>query len=462
MEKTGKPFIWNGINLDEKRHIMDAPADEAVMSIYTSGAMSTLRSLLVDDMASNSSPVSEELPKVMFDFLKSELQHPFTEEDIAYFTKTHAIWKEKGMKFVYILLFRALPYTYMAEKPANVLKMTKLLIEQPERRIFETAQFVFDVMEEKWWEPDKRGLLTALKVRIMHASMRHLLLSGSDGSQWNNDWGKPISQEDLVATNHVFSLEFFKGMKLLGDELTAEEQEAWFHTWITIGKIMGIQQDLVCKNVDEAWELQHMIYEHLFNDPTEAGIPLAKALVGLMVHFHLPEELTLLMMKKMLEDDQFPDCYNRMLGPSYREAYPGLFTNPVTQEEKEQDRLALNKRFHFHVKNYHDSLLLVKEKYNKLKNEKKGFLGWIARLINWIIGEGKKVQLFEDHLKQLHDLLYKEGTDIPVDELEEDAIVDIMSTMGGIMVAILSLYFRPGKQSGFRIPDDLQQLWALK
>ncbi len=472
MESIGKQFIWNGIDLNKQRLIMDDPADEAVMSIYQSNAMSELRNLLIN-MASNDSPVSTELPEAMQHFVNKELAYPFTKEDIAYFQQTHAIWKEKGMKFIFILLFRALPYTYMAEKPANVLKMTKLLVEQPERRIFETAQFVFDVMDSNWWEPYKRGLLTALKVRIMHASMRHLLLSGSDGVQWNEAWGKPISQEDLVATNQVFSLEFFKGMGMLKDVLTEEEQKAWFHTWITIGKIMGIKEELVCKDVKEAWSLQHMIYDHLFNDPTVAGIPLAKALVGLMVHFHLPEELTLLMMKKMLADDQFPDCFERMLGPSYQDKYPYLFVKPVTDADKEANAKLLKERFHFHINAYYNAIKDIKikieieedkiEKGTGLLNQiGKFIIGLVKQLMKWITNEKQKIHMFEAHLKQLHAILHKDGSDIPVEKLEEDAIIDIMSAMGGIMVAILSVYFRPGKKSGFRIPSDLQELWALK
>ena len=75
--------------------------------------------------------------------------------------------------------------------------MTKLLEEHTDRRIIETAQFVFDVMEKNWWEPDKRGLLTAIKIRIMHSAMRLIILDSTEnGKKWNKDWGMPISQED--------------------------------------------------------------------------------------------------------------------------------------------------------------------------------------------------------------------------------------------------------------------------
>ena len=458
METTAKQFIWHGIDLNDQRLIMDDPADKAVMSIYDSNAMTELRSLLIN-MAQNDSPVSDALPDAMRDFVKSELAYPFTDEDITAFKQTHEIWKKEGMKFIFILMFRALPYTYMAEKPANVLKMTKLLVDQPERRIFETAQFVFDVMDTNWWEPDKRGILTALKVRIMHASMRHLLLTNKEGEIYNEAWGKPISQEDLIATNQVFSLEIFKGMGMLSSTLSDSDQKAWFHTWITIGKIMGIKDDLISKDVAEAWTLQHSIYNHLFNDPTVAGIPLAKALVGVMVHFHLPEELTLLMMKRMLADDQFPDCFDRMLGPSYKDIYPDLFKQPITIQEKNEHKKLLNGKFHAHMKTLYNTLNDKKNDY-QLKDANKGE-GFFARLFQFFRTIEKKNHLFVVHLEMIKSIIHIEGSDIAKDTLEEDAITDIMNAMGGIMVSVLSMYFRTGKNSGFRIPKDLQELWSL-
>jgi hypothetical protein len=464
MENSKHQFFWKGIDLEAFRQVMDKPADEAVQAVFDSTSMDHLRTLLVG-LAQNDSLVSDQLPKPMSDFIKSELAFSFSEEDIKLFNQTHEVWKEKGIKFVFILFFRALPYTYMAEKPANVLKMTKLLIEQPERRIFETAQFVFDVMDKNWWEPDKRGILTALKVRIMHSAMRHIILNNKDGKKWNEDWGNPISQEDLVATNQVFSLEFFKGMSMLGDTLNSEEQKAWFHTWKIIGKIMGIKDELICKDVEEAWKLQHTVYDHLFNDQTEAGIPLTKALVETMHHFHLPVKLTLFMMRRMLADEQYPDCFERMLGPSYKELYPDFFVRPQTDQEKKDHKKRLHQDFHHDLKEFHATLRQEMGNYQKSKPKQ----GYITRLLDWvfkIFGRiEKRSNLIDTHVGILHEIMDQVGIDGLIDEfdelVEEEIVTKSMSAVGGIMVSILSVHFREGKQSGFRIPADLREHWSL-
>lgn len=461
METTTSQFVWNGIDLEALRNVMDKPSDEAVLSILDSQSMDHLRTLLIN-MAKNDSVDSAELPKPMYDLVKSELNFSFTSEDISLFNQTHEIWREKGAKFIFILFFRALPYTYMAEKPANVLKTTKLLIQHPERRIFETAQFVFDVMDKNWWEPDKRGILSALKIRIMHSAMRHIILTGfKEGDPWNEANGKPISQEDLVATNHVFSLEFFKGMSMLGDTLSPPQQKAWFHTWRTIGKIMGVQDELLCKDVTEAWTLQHAVYNHLFRDKTVAGIPLTKALVETLHHFHLPYRLTLLMMRRMLADEQFPDCFERMLGPTYETLYPEAFEKHQTDEAKEAHEKLLRGHFHEHLKDYYQTISDKKMDYQKPKPKQ----GIIQKLIDWVmnlLGLSKnRIHLIDIHLNLLYNILHEKRTNEPVDELDEQLILDSMSALGGIMIGILNLHFREGKQSGFRIPKDLKEDWSL-
>lgn len=461
MNNNNQKFIWNGIDLELLRQVMDKPADDAVAEIFKSKSMDHLRAIL-KEMARNDSFVTNQFPESLHDFVKNELDFKFTSEDIDMFNQTHEIWKEHGMNFVFILFFRALPYTYMAEKPANVLTTTKLLVTHTERRVFETAQFVFDVMDKNWWEPDKRGILTALKVRIMHAAMRHIILARTAEEKWNEDWGKPISQEDLVATNQVFSLEFFKGMEYLGETLSSQQQKAWFHTWKTIGKIMGVEDRLISKDVNEAWTLQHTVYAHLFKDKTVAGIPLTKALVDTMNHFHLPLRLILLIMKRMLADNQFPDCFERMLKPNFENVYPELFEIHETEEEKQKHKALLDDHFHTHLREYYHTLKKVRPKYQAEK-PKLSFFEKILILLLRIFGKNKNQNhLLDIQFGKLHNILHVDGTDNPVDDLEEEAILESMTVLGGIMVGILSFHFRKGKDSGFRIPDNLKDNWSLK
>lgn len=454
MKNKNQQFMWNGIDLDALREVMDPAADKAVDSIFESKSTTRLVKIL-QGMAENDSKISPELPKPMYDFIEDELNIEFTEEDIQLFNETREIWEEKGTKFILILLFRALPFTYMAEKPANVLRMTKLLVTQPRRRIFETAQFVFDVMAENWWKPDERGILSALKVRIMHAAMRQVVLDNDYGDVWNDDWGKPISQEDLIATNQVFSLEFFKGMEILGDPLTPQQKKAWFHTWKTIGRIMGIQENLLCKNWEEALSLQQAIYDHLFYDGHLSGIKLAEALAETLDDFYLPRKLVIILMKKMLEDERYPDCFELLLGPTYKKEYPELFYNPETEEEKNEHKKLMRDQYNSQMKEY-DQFLKKNKTAVFRKKQKKGLF---EQTRSWVIGLIDNIRT-RKHLVNVHHKNLHKAVQRAEKVNQEENTYESITALSGVMIGILSLYFRDGKKSGFRIPKTLRANWA--
>lgn len=439
--------LWNGLDLNSFRQIMDPDADASISALYKARAFLSLRDML-KDMAKNDSFVPESLPESIQEFLKCELEYTPSAEDLAAFERTRKIWQENGIPFIFILFFRALPYTYMAEKPANVLRLTKLLEDHPWRRIFETAQFVFDVNDEEWWSPEKRGLITALKIRLMHAAMRYNLLNNPEGEPWDEQaWGKPISQEDLIATNQVFSLEFFKGMEMLGQPLSDEDQNAWFHTWKIIGKIMGIQDALLCKNKEEAWVLQKAVYNHLFPDDNRAGVKLAEALVNTLSTFLLSTKLVLMMMKKMILDEEHPDLFYRVLGPAFASKYPSVFKKSRSAEEAEDDAAAEHKEFYAELMDHKEKVKAYRE--DQKQNDP------VSR------GEGKK-NLIDFQLDVFDDLTTKLDPEGPVDRgLKEELFKIAMTSVGGVIIGILSKHFRAGKDAGFRIPADLKEHWAL-
>ena len=45
-------------------------------------------------------------------------------------------------------------------------------------------------------------------------------------------------------------------------------------------------------------------------------------------------------------------------------------------------------------------------------------------------------------------------------EFSEELVKDSLSALSGVMIGILSLHFREGKQSGFRIPKTLRANWS--
>lgn len=233
------------------------------------------------------------------------------------------------------LIFRSLPTTYMAQKPAHVLDLTKLLENYAERRIIETAQFVFDVMEKGWYNPEKRGIRTIQRVRLMHASMRHLIMHSIEHDPedmaypWKDEWGLPISQEDMLATLQTFSLELIHGLERLGIHLNQQEMDDWFFAWEKIGQILGVEPDLLPRNRAQAQHIQNMIYEQLFMKNNEPGEKLIKALVKTIKDLspsNFLKKHVLVIMRYMIDNDDWYFNYLKLPGGAQHRFFLFLMT----------------------------------------------------------------------------------------------------------------------------------------
>ena len=113
----------------------------------------------------------------------------------------------------------------------EVLAYTKFLKVDATRRVRETAQMVMDVMCPHGLEPGGRGVRATMKVRVMHAIVRHMI--GHDPHARPNpsdahlraQFGVPINQEDMVYTLMTFSYVVVQGFSDMGYAMTREERD---------------------------------------------------------------------------------------------------------------------------------------------------------------------------------------------------------------------------------------------
>ncbi len=82
---------------------------------------------------------------------------------------------------IMILGCASLPTTYVCQPDTKVLGFTRRLIDDAPRRLVETAQMVTDVMAEdglsvKDGRLSGKGIQSILKIRLIHAAVRHLML----------------------------------------------------------------------------------------------------------------------------------------------------------------------------------------------------------------------------------------------------------------------------------------------
>ena len=203
--------------------------------------------------------------------------------------RSETLFMEYGALSCTLLFCSSLPACYVIPDLSAVLHAAGQLEQHTEHRIRSTAAMIFPIMLEGGLsEPSGSGVAQILKVRLIHATIRNLILRGSpeEAMRFLNDqrflkgagvitpltttsadnvyqvlfshgWkigedGLPCNQEELAYTLLTFGYVFLRSMRILGLALSRSDEEAYLHTWNVVGHILGIQRELVADTMDEA------------------------------------------------------------------------------------------------------------------------------------------------------------------------------------------------------------------
>ena len=202
--------------------------------------------------------------------------------DPAKIERAEALFMDYGALSCSLLFCSSLPECYVAPDLSEVLHISGQLEQHTEHRVRATAAMIFPVMMRGGLsKPNGSGIAQILKVRLIHATIRHLILraapvdvmaalgddrhvtgagvitparSGApDGMHealfahgWNTGAdGLPCNQEELAYTLLTFGYVFLRSLRKLGLALAAADEEAYLHTWNVVGHVLGIRRELL-------------------------------------------------------------------------------------------------------------------------------------------------------------------------------------------------------------------------
>jgi hypothetical protein len=97
---------------------------------------------------------------------------------------------------------------------------------------------VVNVTSRGGFGPDGKALITAAKLRLLHAGVRHLVRQHQPA--YEARYGVPVNHEDMLATIMGFSLLVIGGLRDLGVGLTEQQAEDYFYIWRVYALAMGI------------------------------------------------------------------------------------------------------------------------------------------------------------------------------------------------------------------------------
>ena len=233
---------WTDEFLDAMRQQGDPLADATVQRIFEDGEVEAVNRLF-GRLLAGEIPVAE-APKPLADFLeRSAILPDWT--DATAIARAEQLAVDYGFLCAGVLYTAGLPTSYLSRSIAAVLAST-LRLEMPElmwRRLIETGQFVFNVSNTGGMRPNGGGVRSTQQVRLMHAAVRHLVLTRLAARhpdarapalgralvsfEWDASLGHPVSQEDLAWTLLAFSYSVLRGLEQLGAVLSDEQKDAY-------------------------------------------------------------------------------------------------------------------------------------------------------------------------------------------------------------------------------------------
>lgn len=293
--------------LENYRQKADPLADRIVQEIMANGAGRSI-SQLFDQLIHNSDYDKIDLPPEVLTYFKTtEGLPPWADQ--AKIKIGQSVFAQFGPEICLLLLCKSLPEAYACKKGALVLYETGRLREDQDgslarftRRLMETSQFVVNVCSPGGFSAAGSGIITAQKVRLIHATIRYFT---AESGRWNSvENGIPINQEDLAGTLQSFSALILEGLSQLGVTLTPEQQEGYFHCWRIAGHVVGLDPALNPETYAEGLELGYAILNHQ-KAASEAGVVLTKAVHDFMARIipgNLLNEVPAVLMRYFLGD----------------------------------------------------------------------------------------------------------------------------------------------------------------
>lgn len=233
--------------------------------------------------------------------------------------RAETLFFEEGVLSCLMLFCASLPECYVVPDLAQVLHTTGQLEARTEHRIRATAAMIFPVMlRGGLTAPDGAGRAQVLKVRLIHAMVRHLILRGAPTPHrrhgvaalqaspllagrrnpfvaallargWSTEsLGLPCNQEELAYTLLTFGYVILRGLHTLGVPYRPADEEAVLHTWNVMGALVGVQPSLMTDRMDAAQalfaRLQARGRQQQAIAPDPRG-PLGQALMACMARF---------------------------------------------------------------------------------------------------------------------------------------------------------------------------------
>ena len=281
--------------LDELRRQTDPLADQTVASFLETRSLREVN-YIFQTMRSDDQAILADAPAAFQDFVRQTETLP-PDIDLARLDRASAVFLRHAATACLVLLASSLPNGYAAPCLNDILMISRDLQKEPFKRLMGVVQMIVNVTSRNAFVPGGLALVTAQKLRLLHAGVRAIVPHYRP--LYQERFGPPVNHEDMLATLMAFSYLVIDGLRKLSLGLTDAEAEDYYYLWRVYAILMGIHppgapfdDSLVPRDVEEAGLFYASYTRRQYTGPEEnpSGIILAQENLEMMISL-LPRPL---------------------------------------------------------------------------------------------------------------------------------------------------------------------------
>lgn len=227
---------WTDEFLNGLRRQGDPLADEALNVLLRDGEAAKAKQLFGHMDANDEVPPVRLFPE-LHEFFSATDRLP-NNVDLDRIRRGEDVFTRHPFTGALVLLTKSLPEGYAAPNLAIILNMSGNLRVHPYKRLLATLQTVVNVSTIRGFQDGGRAVITAQKLRLLHAGIRHI--THRYRPEFESSYGVPANQEDMLGTIMGFSFLVIEGMRTLDVGLTEREEEDFLYVWRVFAHMMGI------------------------------------------------------------------------------------------------------------------------------------------------------------------------------------------------------------------------------
>jgi hypothetical protein len=264
-----------GLGVDP-RWVWDPEADQLVASLIDRGDVPAVNALL-RTWKKNGQALPAGLPADLRDFMEHARQLPSWADPQKLATAVK--FNEKRGLYLGVL------YGLASGMMSTVIPKEALAVYYSQGgadmkdRISKTAKLGYDIGSVNAYLPEGEMIVTAVKTRLVHAAVRHLL---PQSPYWTKvaDEDIPISQADIMVTWHSLPTTVMRKLTDWKVPIPENESTAFLHSWQVGAYMLGVKEEYIPNSWAQANSQADQVLDPILR-ATPEGIKLADILLNL-------------------------------------------------------------------------------------------------------------------------------------------------------------------------------------